>query len=207
VCPHSGAFLGRQTVAPKQQNERGYLPRAQLRQRLTDCNGHIDVLDLLGILRSAAGLSQPGCAIAGDTNCDGTTDASDALPVLAYLANLNSVSIQLTCPAIGSPLGSGSPTPSATPTPTPTQTPTTTPTPTHTPTHTPTPTPTPTHSPTPPPTTHITPPPTPYSGPTAICNDGTYSYSQTRSGTCSHHGGVRQWCPCSFTAKRPTYAV
>jgi hypothetical protein len=193
----------------------------------TDCNGHIDVLDLLGILRSAAGLSQPGCAIAGDTNCDGTTDASDALPVLAYLANLNSVSIQLTCPAIGSPLGSGSPTPTPTPTPTDTPctllgtdacglptptpthspTPTPTPTPTHTPTHTPTPTPTPTHSPTPPPTTHITPPPTPYSGPTAICNDGTYSYSQTRSGTCSHHGGVRQWCPCSFTAKRPTYAV
>jgi len=28
---------------------------------------------------------------------------------------------------------------------------------------------------------------------TAICNDGTYSYSQTRSGTCSGHGGVRTW--------------
>ena len=30
-------------------------------------------------------------------------------------------------------------------------------------------------------------------GATAICNDGTYSYSQTRSGTCSYHGGVYQW--------------
>jgi hypothetical protein len=30
-------------------------------------------------------------------------------------------------------------------------------------------------------------------GATAICNDGTCSYSQHRSGTCSHHGGVRQW--------------
>jgi len=30
-------------------------------------------------------------------------------------------------------------------------------------------------------------------GPTAICNDGTYSYSQHRRGTCSHHGGVREW--------------
>jgi hypothetical protein len=29
--------------------------------------------------------------------------------------------------------------------------------------------------------------------PTAICNDNTYSYSQTRSGTCSHHGGVKEW--------------
>lgn len=30
-------------------------------------------------------------------------------------------------------------------------------------------------------------------GATAICRDGTYSYSQNRSGTCSHHGGVSQW--------------
>jgi hypothetical protein len=30
-------------------------------------------------------------------------------------------------------------------------------------------------------------------GATAICKDGTYSYSATRSGTCSHHGGVRTW--------------
>lgn len=28
---------------------------------------------------------------------------------------------------------------------------------------------------------------------TAICNDGTYSYSQHASGTCSWHGGVREW--------------
>lgn len=30
-------------------------------------------------------------------------------------------------------------------------------------------------------------------GATAICGDGTYSFSQHRSGTCSHHGGVAQW--------------
>ncbi len=34
--------------------------------------------------------------------------------------------------------------------------------------------------------------PTP-AGATAICKDGTYSYSATRSGTCSHHGGVAIW--------------
>lgn len=28
---------------------------------------------------------------------------------------------------------------------------------------------------------------------TARCNDGTYSYSQHRQGTCSYHGGVRYW--------------
>ncbi len=37
------------------------------------------------------------------------------------------------------------------------------------------------------------PPPPPAGSPTAICNDGTLSYSQHRSGTCSHHGGVRVW--------------
>jgi endonuclease YncB( thermonuclease family) len=30
-------------------------------------------------------------------------------------------------------------------------------------------------------------------GATAICNDGTYSYSRHRRGTCSWHGGVRRW--------------
>lgn len=30
-------------------------------------------------------------------------------------------------------------------------------------------------------------------GATAQCADGTYSFSQHRSGTCSHHGGVMQW--------------
>lgn len=30
-------------------------------------------------------------------------------------------------------------------------------------------------------------------GATAVCGDGTYSFSQNRSGTCSHHGGVAQW--------------
>lgn len=31
------------------------------------------------------------------------------------------------------------------------------------------------------------------SGATAQCVDGTYSFSQSRSGTCSHHGGVSIW--------------
>jgi hypothetical protein len=31
------------------------------------------------------------------------------------------------------------------------------------------------------------------SGATAKCKDGTYSHSATRSGTCSHHGGVATW--------------
>jgi hypothetical protein len=31
------------------------------------------------------------------------------------------------------------------------------------------------------------------SGASALCRDGTYSYSASRSGTCSHHGGVAEW--------------
>jgi hypothetical protein len=29
--------------------------------------------------------------------------------------------------------------------------------------------------------------------PTATCRDGSVSYSASRSGTCSHHGGVATW--------------
>ena len=31
------------------------------------------------------------------------------------------------------------------------------------------------------------------SGATALCRDGTYSFSKNRRGTCSHHGGVARW--------------
>lgn len=30
-------------------------------------------------------------------------------------------------------------------------------------------------------------------GASAICGDGTYSFSQSRRGTCSHHSGVARW--------------
>ena len=33
----------------------------------------------------------------------------------------------------------------------------------------------------------------PPAGATALCRDGSYSYSQHHSGTCSQHGGVAQW--------------
>ena len=33
------------------------------------------------------------------------------------------------------------------------------------------------------------------SGATAECRDGSYSFSEHRSGTCSHHGGVAKWIP------------
>ena len=33
----------------------------------------------------------------------------------------------------------------------------------------------------------------PPQGATAQCRDGSYSFSQSRRGTCSHHGGVSKW--------------
>ena len=33
----------------------------------------------------------------------------------------------------------------------------------------------------------------PPAGASAQCRDGTYSFSRSRSGTCSGHGGVAQW--------------
>ena len=30
-------------------------------------------------------------------------------------------------------------------------------------------------------------------GDRALCRDGSYSFSQHRDGTCSHHGGVQRW--------------
>ena len=43
----------------------------------------------------------------------------------------------------------------------------------------------------------------PPAGATALCKDGTYSFSTTRSGTCSHHGGVASWLTPSETTAPP----
>lgn len=40
---------------------------------------------------------------------------------------------------------------------------------------------------------HVASPSSNPAGATAQCGDGTYSYSQHHSGTCSHHGGVATW--------------
>src|SRR4029077_7338095 len=75
------------------------------------------------------------------------------------------------------------------------------------PTARPSPSPSPSPSPTPPPVAAATAAPAPVvapapqdpyaaaaaAGASAVCADGTWSFSQTRSGTCSHHGGVHWW--------------
>ena len=44
-------------------------------------------------------------------------------------------------------------------------------------------------------------------GATARCTDGTYSFSQHRSGTCSHHGGVAQWLGRAASAPASGHVV
>jgi uncharacterized protein YraI len=39
----------------------------------------------------------------------------------------------------------------------------------------------------------LTPDNRPPAGASARCRDGTFSFSQSRRGTCSHHGGVAEW--------------
>jgi hypothetical protein len=41
-------------------------------------------------------------------------------------------------------------------------------------------------------------------GATALCRDGTYSFSEHHSGTCSHHGGVADWLNAASSGSGPT---
>src|SRR6476646_3741613 len=100
-------------------------------------------------------------------------------------------------PPVSSPSASPSTTAPAAPTPPRTVAPP--PATTQVPTHAPR-APAPTPAPRPPATTQapIEAPPAPLptgppAGATALCNDGTYSFSQHHQGTCSHHGVVAQW--------------
>ncbi len=113
-----------------------------------------------------------------------------------YGAIVNSIPTATLTPTITStPTNTNTPTitntPTVTNTPTITFTPSKTPTVTLTPTSTRSPTLTSTITFTPRP--YIPPPPIYPPGATAICNDGIFSYSQHRRGTCSGHGGVREW--------------
>ena len=42
----------------------------------------------------------------------------------------------------------------------------------------------------------------PPAGASAQCRDGSYSFSQTRRGTCSWHGGVARWLPRAESIRR-----
>jgi hypothetical protein len=75
-----------------------------------NCDGHVDVDDVVTLLEEAEGLAE-SCAGAAtvhvaidDVNCDGDTNAMDALDLLRNLASVPDASIPAECPAIGSAL-------------------------------------------------------------------------------------------------------
>jgi Tol biopolymer transport system component len=75
-----------------------------------DCDGDVDAVDALQVLRRVAGLSSAGCVLKANVKCDDALDAVDALLVLRDVAHL-SVSLPGNCTAIGSDeqLGEGAP--------------------------------------------------------------------------------------------------
>lgn len=71
-----------------------------------NCDGVVEAVDALGILRSEAGLAaHAGCiGESGDLDCDGASDATDARSVLSYVAGIGA-SLPATCPGAGAELG------------------------------------------------------------------------------------------------------
>jgi len=67
-----------------------------------DCDGGIDAVDALKVLRGSAGLSNAGGCLAGsgDANCSGAVNAVDALILLRHVAGLP-VTLPEGCPLIG----------------------------------------------------------------------------------------------------------
>jgi hypothetical protein len=79
-----------------------------------DCDGDVDSVDALAILRVVAGLrpltQEAGCpdvgssgAIFGDLGCDGALDAVDALRILRFVAGLSAIPAPKGCPVVGEP--------------------------------------------------------------------------------------------------------
>jgi hypothetical protein len=68
-----------------------------------DCNGLINAVDALFVLRRVAAL-QPyaECISRGDVNCNGTFDSVDALIILRFVALLPPLSVPPGCPPVGS---------------------------------------------------------------------------------------------------------
>lgn len=66
-----------------------------------DCDGDVDAIDALMVLREVAGLPRAaGCIAWGDADCDGDIDAVDALRILRHVAGLP-VAPVTGCPQIG----------------------------------------------------------------------------------------------------------
>jgi hypothetical protein len=75
-------------------------PGPSLRLGDADCDGGIDSVDGLAILRDVAGVDEAGCREAADVDCDGDLTTVDSLGILRYV-----VSLPFNAPAGCTPIG------------------------------------------------------------------------------------------------------
>jgi plastocyanin len=66
-----------------------------------DCNGVINSIDALKVLRHSAGLNSPPCIALGDVDCNGLINSIDALKILRHSAGLPPAPKPSGCPDIG----------------------------------------------------------------------------------------------------------
>ena len=79
-------------------------PSGKAIQGDTDCDGDVDSVDGLFVLRDVAGFDPSECIEQGDVDCDEDRDSVDALGILRDVAALPPLVQQEPCADIGTPL-------------------------------------------------------------------------------------------------------
>jgi hypothetical protein len=65
-----------------------------------DCDGAVDSVDALQVLRFVAGLGAPDCLAAADVDCSGAVNSVDSLRILRFVASLPQTGLPADCPGI-----------------------------------------------------------------------------------------------------------
>ena len=65
-----------------------------------DCNGAVDSVDALQVLRFVAGLGTPDCLAAADVDCSGAVNSVDSLKILRFVAGLPQTGLPPNCAGI-----------------------------------------------------------------------------------------------------------
>jgi hypothetical protein len=65
-----------------------------------DCDGAVDSVDALQVLRHVAGLGKPDCLAVADVDCSGEINSVDSLKILRFVAGLPQTGLPADCPGI-----------------------------------------------------------------------------------------------------------
>ena len=96
-----GFSVGPVFVVPS--NGLALVPVLNFKRGDIDCDGSVEMSDVMGLLRNAAGLSASLCiSVSGDVNCSGGPLPDDALLTLLFFAE--SPLAIADCPAVGQPV-------------------------------------------------------------------------------------------------------